>query len=299
MTWSTHPSEQDASVNHSHPAADGGLWEARYVQRTDDYFIAYLSSHTGCSQSCRFCHLTATGQTWMMPASQEHYVQQTEQVLTTYRQRLEQGMPPVQWAHVNFMARGEPLLNPTLCTDGEALYERLAACFSRAGVEDVRFKVSTILPRDFPATADALEQALIDPRAMLYYSLYSLDPRFRKRWLPKAHDPAVALDAVAEYQARTGRPVALHWAFIEGANDRDEDVDAIAEAVLKRGIRAKFNLVRYNPFGPRLGQEPPEDRVTALFDRLAGHLGEQRSRIVPRVGFDVKASCGMFLNHTA
>lgn len=66
--------------------------------------------------------------------------------------------------------------------------------------------------------------------------------------------------------------------------------------VNKRGIRARFNLVRYNPAAPKYGCEPEEQKQEALFERMSNGLtGGGRGKIVPRVGPDVYASCGMFV----
>lgn len=291
LLFDTLVSHEDRSVNHVATAADGGAWEARYVQRTDDYFICYVSSHTGCNQSCRFCHLTATGQVTMGPADVVTYLQQVDQVLGTYQARRAAGLPAAGKIHYNFMARGEPLANPHFLDHSQVVFDGMA---ERAVALDLdpRFKVSSILPRTFDRD---LVDVLADPRAELYYSLYSMDPAFRKRWLPKALPAEESLDRIADYQRRTGRRVVLHWAFIAGQNDSEATVDAILEAVIGRGIRAKFNLVRYNPHDARHGVEPFQDVLDARFERIRTALGEAGSRQVPRVGFDVKASCGMFI----
>jgi 23S rRNA (adenine2503-C2)-methyltransferase len=308
LNFQTLASHEDLSVNHVAHAPDRGMWECRYVHRTSwrpaphapvpmppgnkgDYFICYLSSHTGCNKSCRFCHLTATKQTFMTDADVPIYLAQAAQVWTTYRERLAQGMPPVAKMHYNFMARGEPLANRHFLTESQAVFDGLAEQATAHGLP-ASFKVSSILPSDF--TAD-LTTVLADERAELYYSLYSLNPAFRKRWLPKALPGEAGLDLVADYQQRTGRRIALHWAFIEGQNDSEADVEAVLDAVLSRGIRAKFNLVRYNPHDRRHGVEPAQAVLDARFARIQAALGEAGSRQVPRVGFDVKASCGMFI----
>ncbi len=291
MSWTTLSSCQDASVNHTLATPDGGHWESRYVQRVDDYFICYLSSHTGCAYSCRFCHLTATGQTMMAPATLEDYLAQTDRVLDTYRLRRNNGLPEARYMHFNFMARGEALANPTLLERSDELFQRLTDKAQEVGLP-ARFLVSTILPRDLEAP---LERVLAHPQAVPYYSLYSVNPAFRKRWLPKALPAEEGLARLARFQQTTGRNVVLHWAFIEGQNDSFDDVDATLDAVENAGLRAKFNLVRYNPHDQRHGQEPSEAHLQALFDRIASRLGQPGSRIVPRVGFDVKASCGMFI----
>ena len=290
-TFTRSASHEDQSVNFWSPHNDGGALEARLVRRTNEYIIAYLSSHTGCSYSCRFCHLTATKQTMMTPCGFTDYLKQAQRVLQEYQETLDKGAVQAQYMHFNFMARGEPLANPTVISESTQLFKGLGEIASQYQLP-AKFLISSILPRDFNAD---LSSVFSDPRSVLYYSLYSLDPAFRKRWLPKALPGEVGLDLIQDYQQKTGREICLHWAFIKGQNDEEKQVDAILEAVHQRDIKARFNLVRYNPHSARHGEEPDDIHLQSLFERIKSSLGNPISRIVPRVGYDVKASCGMFL----
>ena len=292
--WKHLESENDASANHILPTEDGGNWEARWVQRTSDYGIVYVSSHTGCALSCRFCHLTATGQTMMTPAGVDDYLAQLDQGLSTYEQRRERGeIPPVKRFHVNFMARGEALENKNMLAKSHEIFAKMRDRMLRAEAgAETKFLISSILPARLEHD---LENVLSDTDADLYYSLYSLNPGFRRRWLPKAMTGEAGLDLCTRYQDRTGKRVALHWAFIKGQNDSDGDVESILEAIERRKLRCKFNLVRYNPHDERHGEEADESTIERLFKMISEALGDPDSRIVPRVGYDVKASRGMFV----
>ena len=293
-SWTVDPSKDDASVNHVVATKDGGMLECRFVQRKENYFIIYVSSHTGCNHSCRFCHLTATRQTMMSPASFEDYLSQVKKVLQTYEERKQNGLKPVSKVHVNFMSRGEALSNPTLVEQGVALFNKMEEIIHSVEPEaEVHFLVSSIIPKDFSGDLSVI---LNHPRAYLYYSLYSLDPSFRKRWLPKAMNPYEALELSKRYQQQTGQRVVLHWAMIEGQNDSEAQVQDIINEVQGLDLKVKFNLVRYNPHDSRHGQETSEKKLQQLFSMLKEAFGDSESRIVPRVGFDVKASCGMFVD---
>lgn len=289
MAWKEHTSREDASVNFTLPTADGGMIESRFVQREQDYFIVYLSSHTGCRHACRFCHLTATGQTMMAPVGTHDYVAQANRVL----QHAGIVAAEAKRVHYNFMARGEALSNPDFLRESSLVFELLGNLIPDL---ESRFLVSSIIPSEFTGRLDSL---LTDPRSKLYYSLYSTRAAFRRRWLPRAKPVEQALDLIADYQARTGRAIALHWAFIAGENDNPDDVAMTLDALKARGIKAKFNLVRYNPHDQRHGTETEEKRLEELFHLVAEALGQEGSRIVPRVGGDVMASCGMFFQPNA
>lgn len=286
--WTEYPSKIDASVNWTRPTPDGGMHECRYVRRSPDYFIAYLSSHSGCRHACRFCHLTQTGQTMFAPAHVGQLQDQLVQVLAHY----DRGQPRAKRINVNFMARGEPLSNRGLMADF-GRFARLAKMKAISRDLELKINVSTIMPED---TDDIdLVSSFRDAPVVLYWSLYSLDPAFRRRWLPRAQDPHRAMERLLDWQRRAGGRVVLHWALIEGENDQDETFGRISDFVRTAGLEAKLNLVRYNPHSAKTGAEAGEDRYAGALEKIGAGLAVPGSKVVSRVGFDVKASCGMFM----
>lgn len=295
-------SQEDASVNFVFPNGQ----EARYVRRREEYAIVYLSSHGGCDQACRFCHLTQTKQVEMVPTTTYEFLEQARHVLAVYTVRVTKGEEkPVKYINFNWMARGEPLLNQQLIDEWSLITDGLREEARKVGVEDVRFNVSTIMPvmgadGHTSHASLAIEEILCPPelwqKPTIYYSLYSMDPAFRKRWLPKAMDPNQALDELALIQKFIGMRVVIHHCLIEGENDNETSATAIGMAVTKHKLSARFNLVRYNPFSEAQGKEPPAEVFVPYFQEMARHMSVPGSNIVQRVGRDVYASCGTFYN---
>lgn len=294
-------SSQDASVNFILPNGQ----ETRYVRRSDDYFIIYVSSHNGCNQACRFCHLTQTKQTSFEPATIEQMVEQVTTVMQYYVDEVTKGkQPPAAKLHINWMARGEPLLNPFITTQWkmlaaaltDAVEKTIQASYQSLPVPQIKFKISTIIPETVnlsSITFDCMFNKKITPQ--FYYSLYSVDPVFRKRWLPKAINPVKALSMLKTFQDATKANITLHWAFIDKENDSKQTCSDITELVKRIGIVAKFNAVRYNPYSDDQGIETSEVNLQERFIQISRVMKAPGSKIVPRVGSDVFASCGTFV----
>lgn len=282
--FSATRSAMDQSVNFSRPTADGGMVETRFVRRIPTRFIVYISSMTGCDKACRFCHLTQTSQTMARLLTVEEMVAQAETVLAAST------FSPGETVHFNFMARGEPLSNPAV---GQELFERLRDIAISYGLHP-RVKLSTIMPSDFVAPAWA---SFVPPGIPvdLYYSLYSLDQDWRRRWIPKAMAPSEAMEHLVAFRSETAQRVVLHWALIEGENDAVTDAEAICREATARGLQFDFNLVRYNAANGK-SSEAPRERIDAYLAAMSRHIAApNRVKEIPRVGFDVAASCGMFL----
>lgn len=302
-------SSQDASVN----TVVDGAFETRFVVRESteksgqDDIIIYLSSARGCAQACRMCWLTQTGQTDETPATLEDFIKQAQLSLGEAEKYVYENNRTVASVHYNFMARGEPMLNPIIRNDFEPLGDALimeAAAFLEAigaGNSDipVKFKISTIMAgiyeRDEHGTiVDGLSKLHFGKyQPEIYYSIYSMDPEFRKRWLPKAEVPNEALRLLAAYH-RSGGAVRCHSAFIYAHNDEIKDIRGVVQAINFYALPKIFNIVRYNSPDETKSQEAPEEHLEAIVKFLKEKDFEVQ--MVSRVGTDVYASCGQFVS---
>ena len=280
------PSQMDRSVNFVEEQLVGFL-ESRFVRKCDDYFIAYLSSQTGCNRGCTFCHLTATGQTSFVDSSHNDFMAQAIQIFKHYRNEKK----PAKYMHYNFMARGEPLANKILLDSGDELLTKLGQVAKDEGLP-AKFNISTIMPM-------TLHKPLMEvfgyTSPTIYYSMYSTDVAWRQKWMPAAMPTENALVMLKDYQNFSKKIIKIHHCFIAGQNDSIENVSDVCDALDRHNLVCEFNLVRYNPASPEQGEESSEEVINRNMDLIQSRLGTNKVQVIPRVGFDVKASCGMFV----
>jgi adenine C2-methylase RlmN of 23S rRNA A2503 and tRNA A37 len=280
-------SQIDQSVNFVEKQLVGFL-ESRFVRKCDEYFIAYLSSQTGCNRGCTFCHLTTTQQTSFNDSSHNDFIAQAIQVFKYYRSQNQ----PAKYMHYNFMARGEPLSNKILLESGDELLLRLGQVAKDEGLP-AKFNISTIMPSNLKKSLTEIFN-YITPT--IYYSLYSINYEWRKKWMPSAMPYDEALLMLKDYQDFSKKIIKIHFPFIADQNDSIEDVTNICDAIDNIGLICDFNLVRYNPASSSQGLESSKEVIQRNIDILSQRFKfNTKVQIIPRVGFDVKASCGMFV----
>lgn len=279
-------SEQDRSVNFVEDQRFGSI-ESRFVRKCAEYFICYLSSQTGCNRGCTFCHLTATRQTSYDDVDLHGFLRQARRVLSHYHGE----DTPAKFVHFNFMARGEPFASYSFLENADEILTELGKLAAFEGLAS-RCNVSTIMPL---TTKKPLREVFRFAKPTIYYSLYSMDEAFRRARMPGAMDPREALARLKSWQDFSGQIVKIHFPLIAGVNDSVFEIGEITRAIQAHDLRVDVNLIRYNPPTPDQGVEStPEvyaDRRDMLERRLGGNV-----QIIPRVGFDVKASCGMFVD---
>jgi 23S rRNA (adenine2503-C2)-methyltransferase len=280
-------SEIDDSVNFVEQLGPRSAFESRYVRRSADYVSCYLSTQTGCEQRCRFCHLTTTGQShFIRDATVEEICEQAHLVLTHYDTQRQ-----ARVVHFNFMARGEPLSSRIFVARNLEIFARLADLAREHNLLP-RYSVSTIIPKTFTwSFAEVFPNIQPD----IYYSLYSLDPGFRSKWMPMAMDPQEAITKLVAWQRHSKKIIKLHYALIYTENDLSGNPFDIVSAIRMAGLRCDVTLVRYNPPNDKSRES---DRYEWYADVLRRGLPESKVKVLDRVGFDVKASCGMFVPPT-
>lgn len=280
----------DKSVNFIY---DNDL-EARYIRREKEKVLIYLSSQQGCKQACRFCHLTQTGQTNDKNAYRQEIISQADRVLDYYDLQVRRGEGEANQFNFNFMARGEPLANSHMLNIPEMILDDLGLRAETRGGRP-KINISTIMPEEALTANLSKTYGRSKVPHHFYYSLYSLNPEFRKRWLPRTANPGLALAELKKWQDRSGFHLILHHAFIEGENDSLEDVEKFLSFIRPFDLQVKFNAVRYNPYSAKQGRESSEEVIQRNFAIIEKEMTVPGSRVVPRVGFDVKASCGCFI----
>lgn len=288
-SWETLQSKEDDSVNFVGRGDFLGFFETRYVRRDQRHFAVYLSSQSGCKQACRMCYLTVTKQTFAENADFNVYFDQALAILNYY----DKNCPKAEIVHFDFLARGEPLDNPLFLKCGEELLYRLGIETKARGLIS-RFIISTILPKSFADRSLSGIFSIIHPE--IYYSIYSIHEGFRKKWLPKAMPLDDAIRILQEYQRNTKMVIKLHWAFIEGENDNPEkDIMPLCWRIKDSGLRVDIVIIPYNPYSEKYGRESSEVVINQNIQILRNMLPFSRVKIIGRVGRDVKAPCGMFV----
>ncbi len=201
---------------------------------------------------------------------------------------------PAEYVHFNFMARGEALANRHFLDSADELLNKLGQ-LAIAEKLPAKFNISTIMPATLRRPLRDVFK-FITPT--IYYSLYSVREEFRRKWMPAAMPVREALAELKAYQDFGKKIIKIHFPFIAGANDSLADVCAMCDEIEAADLRVEFNLVRYNPASPDQGVESAPDVLEARLAQIRRRLGG-KVQAIPRVGFDVKASCGMFVNPEA
>ncbi len=241
-----------------------------------------VSSQAGCAVGCRFCstghqgfsrNLT-TGEIVAQLWFAEHFL------------RRHLGTDQRVISNVVMMGMGEPLQN----------YDRLLPAL-RVMLDDHGYGLSrrrvTVSTSGVVPMIDRLAR---DCPVALAVSLHAPSDELRDHLVPlnRKYPIDELLQACTRYLASAPRDfITFEYVMLDGVNDTPEQAEALIELMRRHaadGLRAKFNLIPFNPF-PQSGLSgSPMPRVLAFGKRLneAGIVTTVRKTR----GDDIDAACG-------
>jgi 23S rRNA (adenine2503-C2)-methyltransferase len=234
-----------------------------------------VSTQVGCSLSCKFCH------TGTMRLARNLTAGEILAQILVARDRLNDWPSPRsdrRITNVVVMGMGEPLLNYRevaaalrIVVDGEGIgISRRRVTLSTSGVvpriADWGRELGTNLAISLHAVRDDLRNELVP---------------INRKW-----PIAALLEACRRYPAL--RPITFEYVMLRGINDSDADARELVR--LLRGIKAKVNLIPFNPWpgSPYRCSKPDRIRSFAAIVEAGGYPSPVRA---PR-GRDILAACG-------
>jgi len=225
-----------------------------------------VSTQVGCAVGCTFCQ-TGRGGLERQLGSAEIVAQVV----------LARRLQPVQ--KVVFMGMGEPAHNL------EAAIEAIQCLGQEGGIGHKQLVFSTVGDRR------AFEQLPLQRvKPALALSLHTTKPTLREQLLPRAPrlTPAELVDAADAYARATGYPAQIQWTLIDGVNDGDDELEALA--TLMAGRHAMLNLIPFNEVAGSGFRRPPIERAAAMARWL--HRRGVLTKLRNSDGQDVDAGCG-------
>lgn len=291
---------RDGSINHILNYGKS-LVECRYVRRSPKYISVYVSSHNGCKMKCKFCWLTQQNQNQFKHVDMDLFSYQVKTVLDSVPEQDNTKDKSKIRCNINFMSRGEPLANKNLILDYDMVLRGITNEVENHGYGETKMNISTIMP--YTIKNKSLYDVFKDNPVNLYYSMYSIDDSFKSKWMPNAIHYRDALDKLKELQnLSSAQPtITIHGAFIKGENDNLEDIERMVDEIDKTNFKKiKFNIVKFNPHQNLDYEEADEETINKIYEKFKqitkfDSANYNTTRQVPRIGYDVFASCGMFI----
>ncbi len=231
-----------------------------------------ISSQVGCAVNCQFCLTAKLGIKRNLTAGE--IAGQVAAVLA--RQRIQVGKDRI---NLVFMGMGEPFLNYDSFMDSVRLLS------GGMGIPESRMTVST------SGIEPAIRRFALEPvRPKLALSLNASNDGVRAEVMPitRKWNIAALLDAVGTIPLGKREYVTFEYVLLGGVND--QPVHAREVLALLRGMKAKINLIVWNP-GPGIAYHQPTPEDVAVFQKMLIDGGIPAYIRRPR-GRDIFAACG-------
>ncbi len=271
----------DGTIKWLFDVGNGDAVETVFIPETDRGTLC-ISSQAGCAVGCRFCSTGHQGfsrnlstgeiiaQLWFAEHFLRKHLGKTERVIS----------------NVVMMGMGEPLQNYA------ALVPALRAMLDDHGYGLSRRRVTVSTSGVVPM----IDRLALDCPVALAVSLHAPNDALRDTLVPlnKKYPIAELLDACQRYLAHAPRDfITFEYCMLDGVNDQPEharQLVALLQGHGGQGVRAKINLIPFNPF-PASGLVRSSNAAIEAFARIVNDAGLVVTVRKTR-GDDIDAACG-------
>ncbi len=242
------------------------------VKHQERYTVC-ISSQVGCKVGCAFC-LTAKGG-FMRDLSAGEIVEQLRIV------KKHNGIEANRRLNIVFMGMGEPLDN----LDNVVKAVGIFADEDGMAIATHRQTISTS-----GLSSKISKLGAMDLGINLAISLHAVDDDLRQTLMPinKAYNIQSIIDAVKAFPINARKRVMFEYLVIKDVNDQMSAAKKLLS--LLDGIKAKVNLIYFNPYGGTQFQRPEERDMLRFQEYLTSrglHCTIRESK-----GLDISAACG-------
>ncbi|UCG81021.1 MAG: 23S rRNA (adenine(2503)-C(2))-methyltransferase RlmN, partial [Desulfobacterales bacterium] len=230
-----------------------------------------VSTQVGCGMGCKFCLTGRGGLVRNLEPSE--IVNQ----ICAVREDL-QGPNPL--TNIVLMGMGEPLANYN------SVVQAIGTITGNNGLQfssrRVTLSTAGLVPR--------IDDLGRDVKVNLAISLNAADNDTRSRLMPinRTYPIEMLLSACRRFPLPSRRTIMFEYVLIAGVNDAPQDAERLAK--LLRPLRAKINLIPFNPFEGTEFKTPEEGVILAFQEIL---LNRHYTAIIRHSkGRDICAACG-------
>jgi len=275
----------DGTIKYLFELQDGKTVEAVWLKMKDDQYdedgkliqeakyTICVSTQVGCKVGCSFCLTAKGGFTRDLTAGEI-----VGQVVNLKRDNNHKHNRKI---NIVYMGMGEPLDNlDNLAKAIEIFKEEEGLAISG--------KRQTVSTSGLSNKIDQLGQ--MDLGVHIAISLHAVDDELRTELIPmnKAHNINSIIEAVKRFPIDTRKRVMFEYLVIKNKNDGLDSAKKLVK--LLSGIKAKVNLIYFNPYPGTPYERPSYEDMFAFQEYLIKH--GLLSTIRDSKGIDISAACG-------
>jgi len=275
----------DGTIKYLFEMQDGKTVESVWLKMKDEQYDEHgnllheakysicVSTQVGCKVGCSFC-LTAKG-------GFTRDLTPGEIVAQVVSLKKDNNHAHNRITNIVYMGMGEPLDNLENLAKAIEIFKDLDGLAISA-------KRQTVSTSGLSNKIDQLGK--MDLGVHIAISLHAVDDELRTELIPmnKAHNINSIIEAVKRYPIDTRKRVMFEYLVIK---DKNDDITSAKKLVkLLHGIKAKVNLIYFNPYPGTEYKRPEYKDMLAFQDYLTKH--GVLCTIRDSKGIDISAACG-------